>query len=472
MPPSRSNLLAAALTLVSLLLACPDAWGQEAPAHPLLERTDAIAQRVGARRSRLLHHPLQTSVKTRDQLRDDLAQRLKTEYAPGEIEGEATLLKQLGLLPEDTRYEELLLALLTEQIAGYYDTRTQALVLIDGGDPDAAAITMAHEIFHAIQDQHFTLRLIHPPRSGQAGSFTNGDRALARTGLIEGDATVAMIDWLLAEQGALPANSQTSFIDNPLLASLIQGLIQQSTPDTPALKSAPLILRRSLEAPYFLGLSFVQAVRKGRTWADLDAVYADPPESSEQLLHPERYLQRDDPTLISLHLPTLLPHLPPGADPWTPAYENVLGELRLLAWLDQLDPSGDRHAAAAAGWDGDRLYALTRGQERLVIGVFTWDSPEDAQDFLEALLQAQLRRFPAATLHRDQGPHGALACLHDPQHGRVLLERWGDQLLLIDGAPEHAQGAPFPLGPLRDAAWKARRVAAYPAPAAPAPLDP
>ncbi|MEL6178833.1 MAG: hypothetical protein AAFS10_07760, partial [Myxococcota bacterium] len=213
-----------------------------------------------------------------------------------------------------------------------------------------------------------------------------------------------------------------------------------------------------LQFPYIAGLGFVQAVRASGGWKDVNAVYRDPPDSTEQILHPKRYLNRDPPVLIDLDTPSILDTLP-GVG-WSPFYSSVLGEYRMRLWLEEhLGVDSPLPASAADGWDGDRLRGFQRGEHVIAVLASVWDSPEEATEFAGALvLMANKRRAQASVFERS-GRHGGMVCWGLDDGTLTLIERWGTWVIYIEGVPADPGRD---VGALREAIWQGRQTGPYP----------
>ena len=461
--------------------------GKPAPsARKLLEEAGAIADRVAQIRGLSKNHPIDKGVKTREQLRDILVEKLAEEQSEEEMRQEAAVFKRLGLIPPDLDYRKMILDVLTEQIAGFYDQKNGSLNIMQGIPLDLQRPAMAHEIFHAIQDQHFDLTQMLEPFS----SRENGDFQLARSALVEGDATVLMIDFSLYERGTLPRDQIRSIVDIPMMANMLKQLDfdqlgaleklsgqkeseeKEPTPesaDTPtelfdsALSKAPTIVRRVLIFPYLAGMRFVIALRSGRTWNEFDEIYEKPPVSTEQILHPERYAKNDEPVMLFFDPSSVL-------EDYDKIYETVLGEFQMKLFLEhhlKSDAGSDRKRSidveqAATGWDGDRLMAFRQGDRSpLLIHLSVWDSQRDATEYYNALVEASQRRFPEASTRTASGKHGASNCLRAKSGDgaeRIYVERWGDAVLHIEGAPSKLNAEGNETNPttymVRERTWK------------------
>jgi len=306
------------------------------------------------------------------ELRRRLARRLRREL-PLPLPDYLEALSRLGLVdgasPEELRGS--LLDLLAAQVLGYYDPPTDRMVLVERPGLEALApLVWAHELEHADQQRRFGL----PARV--LALARNGDAQLAAAAVAEGDAVLAMAAVAVASERPTPAE----------LAAAASGMLDQlgAVEAAAAVPGVPRFFVRQLLFPYVDGLRLVvDALRRGG-WAAVEALERDPPRSTEQVLHPER--RGDAPTPVP---PGALPPLPAG---FTVVYTDTVGEWGLREWLG-LVLDADAAAAAAAGWDGDRLRLARRGDLWRLDLVTVWDSPEDAGEALQALLAVLPRRL-------------------------------------------------------------------------------
>ncbi len=279
------------------------------------------------------------------------------------------LYKALGMMDAEANLNDLYIELLGSQVAGFYDPEADELVVVSrsGAIGPAERVTFAHEFTHALQDQHFDLDALGLDEIGQ------GDRALARLSLIEGDATAVMQTW--QTERLTPEEMQEVFaagLDPEALAIL---------------RRMPTILRDSLTFPYTQGFFLVLSLQSAGGWDAVNAAYDDPPASTEQLLHLEKYTAREAP--IEVDLPDdLAAQMGSG---WRVGLEDTLGEFQIAVWLREalrrVGPAND----AAAGWGGDRVTVLNGPSEAWAVAMVTeWDSAEDAAEFAAAAETASL----------------------------------------------------------------------------------
>ena len=421
------------------------------PTSDLLAQASAIEGKVAQLRGLPLRAPLKKGVRDRDQLRATLLQKIAEEYSDEQLADEGKVYKQLDLLDEKDDYKAIIVDLLTDQIAGFYDQDIDTLFIMQGLPAAMQRPTMAHEIFHGIQDQHFDLNsLIDPLRSTEHGDF-----ALARSALIEGDATVLMMDFLLHEEGDLPSGTITSvaqmFTPSSLGALNLERLMGLQLGEA-AQSPIPPFLQESLVFPYTAGLAFIiSAYHQGRSWETINALYdvERAPVSTEQIMHPERYFAGDEPVWIEFE--GVERALGTG---WRTMYKNVAGEFQIRLYLRQhlsrpkrgaplIDVDVDR---AAEGWDGDRVIALEHVDgRRVLVQLSVWDSTPDALEYYDALRASITRRHHDHALREltSEGKHGRAVCaaLTDERGaGSVYIEQWGDTVLHVEGdfgpAPE------------------------------------
>ncbi len=325
----------------------------------MLEVLDRLEAETRAMRGLVPDQPVERQVISREELRSYLEKMWDKEYPPRQAATDAQVLSMLELLAPGTDLHTLMLDLYTEQVMGFYDLDQQKLYVIAGQEfGPLEKLTFVHEYIHALQDQSFEL-------GDQIDAVKDdADRSRALESLTEGDATMGMQQYLtdrLAELYSAGLMSQTAAIKTPLL------------------NAAPPFVQRDLLFPYENGLLFAMALYDEDEWGAIDQAWANPPQSTEQILHPERYPD-DVPALVEIK--ALTATLGAG---WHMQGEDTLGEFvlrqHLLVRLER-----DEVDTAATGWGGDHYVLYTRpdtGETCLVLR-FTWDSSDDADEFVAA----------------------------------------------------------------------------------------
>jgi hypothetical protein len=332
---------------------------------------EELVARTEAARELALPRPVDARVLAPGQVRRVLAREIALALEPGEIERTAEAGRALGLLAPDVDLGRALLDFGAEGLGGFYTPLWRRLYVVDlAGGPWRAiagpgprprrleAGVLVHELTHALQAVHSDLMDV------TLGLQHDDDLAFALGALLEGDALWASFrDQELRDAAPPPAPAE-------LARDMSAAWAEAEYPDVPRILRDPLVL----QYPLGYALAVELAARGGS--AALDAALRDPPLSSEQLLHPERWLdpaERDDPVFLEL------PEAPPAG--CAPLLRNTFGELGLRVWL--ADRRGARSASEspAAGWDGDRM-VVWRCPEGVA---FAWwlrfDGPADAEEF-------------------------------------------------------------------------------------------
>jgi len=373
-----------ALSLV-LFLAGAQA-GEPEGAERLKAMAREVSQSVEAIRGLEFRREVAVRIVSDAEAREHFRSRVTLLYPPERMQHDEAVLAQLGLLPPGTSLLDSLLDLLEEQAGGYYDPPSNTFFVLDDTPPDVAPMLMAHELTHALDDQHYDLDGLI------AGAGTDDDRSTALSSVVEGSGTAVMSLFTVREIQA-----------GRLAPDVLEQIRQSEAGRAERLRAAPVWLQRSLIAPYTLGLNFLLRGKPGRLinpnlGADIDRVFHDPPSSSEQILHPEKYWNepRDEP--LRMELPDLADQLGPG---WSLKATGQLGELSLgvLTGATAPDPASEDATApsrwtndAASGLAGDLYQHYARGEQRATLAMIVWDTERDADEFLEALTALPGRR--------------------------------------------------------------------------------
>jgi hypothetical protein len=307
--------------------------------------------------------------------------QFNADYSPDQRESDQKLLTTLGLIGPNDTVAQILLGVLQEQILGLYsqDDKTMYLLSDNGQFGPDEKDTFAEEYDHALQDQYFDLSTLVPKHPD------NDDRSLAAQALVQGDAT--LIQRLWAQQNLSPDE----------LSQLGQG------GSASKLLSAPLFLREQLLFPYGDGFNFVRQIYQTSGYAGVDDVFRDPPESTAQILHIDKYRNHVAPQAVDL------PDLSQGplGDGWRQISSNVFGELDLRLILTQLTDS-TTGVRGAGGWSGDRWELLEKDGHQALVVKSVWDSDADATNFFQAFGQAMQNRYFGAQVEAATDTRAAL----------------------------------------------------------------
>jgi hypothetical protein len=335
-------------------------------------------------------------------------------YLIGELEAEApkdmmqateALLYGFGTVPADFDFRASVIALMKQQLLGFYDPKRKTFFVSGDLSGQEADITLWHELVHALQDQHYDLGHLTDWEADR------GDTQSAVHALAEGDATSAMLDAMLKPRG-------TTALELP------EGLMRAESILGSAVGSAPRILVSSLVAPYVDGLAFANALRRRGGFAAVDEAWRTPPVSTEQVLHPEKYLAQEAPLVVPL------PPAPAHAKQLVQRYHDVLGEQTLRLLFQEWLPSRTA-VTAASDWGGDRV-AVFSDESRATWAIgwhVRYDTPAAAKRALLAF--ARSARLMEAGANQNMGPEEAAS---------VEPKLRGDKLCRL----RHSQG-PFAL---------------------------
>lgn len=299
------------------------------------------------------------AVASRDELATYLDERLNATDAREELLETGRVLEDLGALAPGTDLAAAWMKAVKDQVAGYYDWEKKTLFLADWMPRLMQEPILVHETTHALQDAHFGLARFMTPIKGAE------DAQAAIQALIEGDASLAMAEALLPK---------TSEAGRELSYSMIIAAAQQQVGQI----DAPPVVAESLLFPYAGGMQLARMAWKRGGWPAIDRMYDDVPLSTEQVIHPEKYLDtpRDLPERVTLAVPRSL-----TAAGWKVAYRGPAGE---LGWRIVLGPGMDAETAhrAAAGWDGDETVLLeqTPGGPTITLVGSVWDDETEARE--------------------------------------------------------------------------------------------
>jgi hypothetical protein len=373
---------------------------------------------------------------TREELGEEMLRLMKEEYTPDDLLLMDSSFKAFGLIPPDLDSGKLITQLLTEEVAGFYDPDSKRMVLIvengstaDPGwfgrllgakpafDKDEQKTTLAHELTHALQDQLYDLNSL------EEGIQDDDDMLMAFSALVEGDATLLMFVEAGDGQDITQMDPEAIRVTFNIMSWMLPLAGGQ------AYRSAPPIFRDSLIFPYFQGMIFVLTLAGEGGWEAVHKAFADPPVSTEQILHPVKYTQQVD-VPRRIKIPDLANQLDPS---WKHLGGNCLGELQTSILLKRV-PQGKR---AAIGWDGDRYEVYRNDQGELgLVWASIWDSEEDAVEFAEAF--RQYRALPSSEPHGTTEPDQAVdqdqpAGENRSNQAELLVEVHGDRVWIVEG---------------------------------------
>ena len=379
----------------------------------IVSMTAAMLKETSDLRELSILKAVKSGAQSRTEIEHMIVKNLDAETTPVEMHAAEVLLRVFGLAPKDFAYRSFLIKLLTEQVAGYYDPKAQQFYLADWIELEGQKPVMAHELTHALQDQHFNLKRFENWPKGDS------DAELAAHALIEGDATLAMTLYMAK---------------NPLVAlAFIRSLGAQEVASE-QFKQAPRALRESLLFPYEEGSAWATQLYKRGGWEMVSQAFDKLPQSSEQILHADKYFAYEAPQKLTL--PDFKSALGPT---WKRLDYDVNGEWGCYLILDEFLNDSSESKRASAGWGGDRfaLYETGKPDEFFVAQLTAWDTPVDAREFFDAYAKRTAKRYADAKEVNSTGDR----LEWKTSSGGAALELRGSRVAIVEGVPSAIDSA-------------------------------
>jgi hypothetical protein len=347
------------------------------------------------------------------------------------------VLKKFGLIPRDFDLRPFLIGLLREQIAGYYDPSTKTVNLLDWLDAEQQKPVLAHELTHALQDQSFDLQkwmkgaekdliTVDNPTSDD---FDRDEAAEARQAVVEGQATVTLIDYELVPAGMSMAAS-------PQIVEAMRETMLAGTPDSVQYQKAPLFLKEALTFPYRYGLGFAGEVVAKRGKAGLNGLFKNPPTTTRQIMEPDTFLSGEK-----------LPALPvPDFKRLFKDYDTVdvggFGEFDTAMLVGQLATPVIAQKIYPH-WRGGYYYAVRPKSKPMaplgLLYVSRWSSAEKATEFAAIYADGLTKRYQKAVevaVEGSQPPAGkatpAATRTWTTEEGPILIQTQADLVLVTE----------------------------------------
>jgi hypothetical protein len=374
-----------------------------------LQTADEVLLEMSKLLSLPILSPLKKSLRSREEIRAYLLQKMKEDKDADKRYADQKTMEKFGLLPKDYPLEQTLVKVLTEQIAGLYDPDSKEFFIANWNSDADVRMVMSHELTHALHDQHF-----HIDKWTDAAK-PNDDAELARDAVVEGSALAAMLDYILRGKGSIRD-----------LGELDPSMLMGDVDSSPELAKAPKVLQDELLFPYLAGTTFTQRVLKSSNgWPDFHKVYENPPASTQQIMHPDLYLQGVVPPKIALPDTAGL-----ISTDWKKLDENNMGEFGVLEILKQF-LGKDRSTSVAAAWSADR-YAIFENQKNkrtLLIFRVRLGSDADAARFFGAYSELLESKYDTRT-NLMRRPN--FFSFDTPEDG-VFLRCVGTDCLILEG---------------------------------------
>jgi hypothetical protein len=334
--------------------ASPQAATERLPA-PIAKVAGEVEQVRGLQ----FKHQLVAEAVSQSKIARMLQQGLDEGFPKDEAARTAQAWTAIGVIPKGTDLRQAVEDFQSSQVVGFYDNEAGRLVIIGTTAPTPyQRFVLAHELTHALQDQNFNLG-----RVDRLDRTCQDERVEAFLSLIEGDAVETSVEW--ATQNLTPSE--------------ITAFDKEASDFTPPPSSVPAFVQKLLVWPYVPGRTFVQALQARGGEQAVDRAFQNPPSSTEQILHPEKYPAEKP---VTVNVPDFGPKLGTG---WKDLEFEDVGEgwFRLMLELRLPDTSAE---AAAAGWSGAQYRAWTDADGHTAVVLDTaWDTERDASEFAQAM---------------------------------------------------------------------------------------
>jgi hypothetical protein len=369
-------------------------------------------------------------------MNDEDAQRLRRSEL---------VLKKFGLLPRDFDLEKLLVALLREQVAGYYDPKTKTVNLLDWVPIEEQEPVMAHELTHALQDQSFNLQkwmkkgekdLAESKKDPTPADIENDEMDNARQAVVEGQAEAVMVQYALAPVGR-------SIIDSPELVDAMESTMINGTPESTVFKDAPIFLKESLTFPYSYGMEFVvKLLQKGGKEKAFADVLRNPPHTTRQIMEPDVYLSGEniEPMRVADFAHDFKDYLKFDI--------GAMGEFDVAVLIEQY-AGKELSKRLYPEWRGGYYYAARPKADPAaplaLLYVSRWSSAEKASEFAAIYARSLAQRYTKAEEMGDPTPDksasqtpedksDALKGRHawSTEEGTVVIEEQGNTVLVSE----------------------------------------
>jgi len=382
-----------------------------APRTELFSRLDSMLREVESIMGLKAKKPIAHEVMTRDQINELVGRRLDEGTSSEEISQEEIFLKLFGFVGDDFDLAEQVVEVLTEQATALYDYRSKKLYLATWASPEMQEYALVHELAHAVADQHFDLeRFVSKGRTA--------DEDLARSAVIEGQASWVMTEWVMRK-------SDRSLKNNRMLAVAAAGGSRYEVEKYPVYSSSPEYIRETMLFPYTDGLIFQQYVVEEYGKEAFSRVFEKPPTLTQHILEPATYFAEAKPQK------TPLPAL--DLDGYERTSKGDVGQLdhRILVrqYLGE-----DASESATSGWRGARyeIWANQNRDRHVLRYASQWETADDAKRFFDAYVRVLEEKWDRFEVHRS-GPK-LTAGAGDNGAYRVQLD--GTVVSSVEGLPE------------------------------------
>jgi hypothetical protein len=398
-----------------------------------------------------IKHEVKRQLVSRDEVANYVTRHNSEDEDSKRLRRAELVLKKFGLLPRDFDLGKFLVVLLKEQVAGYYDPKTKTVNLLDWLGVEQQKPVLAHELTHALQDQSFGLEKYMKPGDTDLDKkkeitwpdIANDEISTSRQAVVEGQAMVVLVDYMLAPMGE-------SLQDSPqVVEALKQGMLV-GTADAVQFQNAPIYMKEALTFPYRYGIDFIaELLTKGGKEKAFNALFQNPPRTTRQIMEPQTYLsgERLDP------MP--LPDFREVFKNYDRFDVGAIGEFDVAVLIDQYAGAEISHQMYPH-WRGGYYYAARpKGDPAAPLAllyVSRWSNSEKASQFAAIYAKALAKRYVHvhdvaesryANTNDSGGQTSALEKLAGKrtwltEEGPVVIDVEGDTVLIVESVDQPA----------------------------------
>src|SRR5271170_1189103 len=410
----------------------PETHLTAAQAEELFRSVDEILHFASDDSKLPVKHEVKRKLQTRASVEKYVIDKFNDDEDAKRMQRSEIVLKKFGLLDRDFQLKPFLIELLTEQIAGYYDSKTKTVNLLDWIAPDSQKPVLAHELTHALQDQHVNLdKWENQSLSDISKTFADDNKHIAvdevdtaREAVLEGQAMAVFVDYSLKPSGRTLLNS-------PDLGATLKDNLSDNS-DSPVMARAPLLLQESLLFPYREGLSFEQVLMKDKGVEGAFAGVLDrPPSTSYEILNPRSYERKAK--LPLLQMPDIHGLL---EEQYGPYDIGVMGALDVRI-LTELFAGEEAAGALTPEWDGGIYYAAQSKSAKTpeekvqtasvaLLYLSAWKSADAAKTFAAIYAEQLSRKYSG--VKRDKDAESTGEQVYQTSEGPVLIALDGNQV--------------------------------------------
>jgi len=392
-----------------------------------------------------IHHDVKRRLTSRNEVVAYIQKHMAEDEDAQRLRRSELVLKKFGLLPRDFNLQNFLLALLREQVAGYYDPHTKAVNLLNWIDPEQQKPVLAHELTHALQDQSFGLEKwmkagasdLDDKKEPTPADIENDEIFAARQAVVEGQAMVVLIDYSLAPTGK-------SLVDSPQMVEALKAGMLVGTADSVQFHNSPIYLKEAVTFAYRYGLDFeAELLSKGGKAKAFAGVFTNPPRSTRQIMEPQTYLSGE--RIEPMRLPD-----------FTRDFKNydrfdigAIGEFDVAVLIDQY-AGVETSKRLYPHWRGGYYYAARpKGDVSAPLAllyVSRWSNPEKAAEFAGIYSKSLMKRYKRAreVMPKDTkdasstSAADALTGQHSwlTEEGPVVIDVQGDTVVVSESLDE------------------------------------